>query len=86
MYVKAVADVAFRQTKRGESTYKIKKRKVTLIRGRNVIASQELNSQNSTLGMFAERARSGDRIVVDMKQKNFVDIIEDVNFSFEIFA
>lgn len=87
--VKVFAENSFKKSNREDSHYKITKWEAIWVRGRNSKGMKKYTSENSTLREFANKAQSGDRIVVEVKEvkrKTFTGAIETVKIPTTIFT
>ena len=87
--VKALAEDAFKTNNPKDADYKVTKWEATLVRGRRVIDRKVYNRERKTLNYFLSRARSGDRIVIEVKEvkrKTYRESIENVAIPTTIFS
>ncbi len=87
--VKAFADKAFAKTNPKDARFKIKKFRVSIIRGVRDVYNEPFTAQGKRLTNFARKAQAGDRIVVTVTEvirKNYLGEIEVVNMPGEIFS
>ncbi len=87
--VKAFADKAFAKTNPRDARFKIKKFKVSIIRGVREIYSDTFTAQGKRLTNFAKKAKAGDRVVISVTKvirKNYLGEEEVVKMPKEIFS
>jgi gliding motility-associated protein GldM len=87
--VKAFAENSFKKSNKDDSHYKITKWEAILVRGKTRKDSKVYYSEGKTLKHFAELARAGDRIVIEVlevKRKTFSGTVEKVRIPSTIFS
>ena len=80
--LKAVADESIQQFLPKDARYRVSEWEVILGRGPRAVKRQVVNGPDVNLTQFAQLARPGDRIVIEVKEvqrRNFRDEIEKVN-------
>ena len=78
----AVPDADFAQFLPDDARYRVTQWVVTLARGARPVEQKNVNGPSANLASFVPKARSGDRIVVEVKEvqrKNFKGDIENVS-------
>ncbi len=79
--LRAIADKDFREFLPKDARYKVTGWVVTLARGKRSIGSEKVTSGQVNLSSLAQKARAGDRYVIEVKQvmrRNFKNQTEDV--------
>ena len=80
--IRAVSDEGFKNFLPKDARYRVAEWEVTLARGSRPIKTKRVSKQEVSLSDFAALAKSGDRIVIEVKRVerlNFKDMIEVVN-------
>jgi len=80
--VKVVPDESFKAFLPKDALYRVAKWEVSLARGSRALKTKTVNSQKVSLNDFASFAKSGDRIVIEVKKierRNFKGEVENVN-------
>ena len=87
--VKSFADESFKKSNKQDAYYRTMKWEATLVRGKRVIKIKKYTAESAKLNAFMNIARSGDRIVVevkDVRRKTFKGGKEKVEIPTTIFS
>ncbi len=87
--IKAVPDESFAQFLPKDARYRVVDADIRLARGSRPIGKATMRDQKVNLNSFVSQAKSGDRIVIEVKKvqrMNFQNQIEDVNIGSAVFS
>lgn len=66
--MKAIAEQGFKEFLPKDARYRVAKWEIMLVRGKRPVARQNVSSETANLSNFAQKAKPGDRILIDVKK------------------